>query len=100
VPRLIGQNGGHGQLTWLVRLRLEEPGKVDFVDQAGEGLGFELGTAQSFLGPHHEDLVLTDKRVSCSRSKFRIMWQTSRRIGDLFPTFYRYLPFGITIVGR
>ena len=57
VPRLIGRNGGHGQLTCLDRLRLGEPGKVDFLNQVGEGLGFELGTAQSFLGPHDEDLV-------------------------------------------
>lgn len=46
------------QLPGLDSFRLSKPGKVDFLDQVGEGLSLELGAAQPFLGSHDEDLVV------------------------------------------
>ena len=36
---------------------LRKPGEVDLLDQLSEGLGFELGATQPFLGSHDKDRV-------------------------------------------
>jgi len=57
MPRLISRDSRHGQLTALDGFRLRKPGEVDFLNQLSEGLSFELGATQPFLGSHDKDLV-------------------------------------------
>ena len=102
VSRLVGRYSGHGQLTGLDCLRLGKPGEVDFLDQAGEGLGLELRAAQPFFDPHDEDLV---ESLDGQAVQLFTLWLSSHLAvllfdrGD-FPTFYRYLPYGTTIAMR
>lgn len=57
VSRLVGRHGGQGQLSSLDRLRLREPGKIDFFDQFGQRLGLKHRTAQASSNARNEDLV-------------------------------------------
>jgi len=61
-----------------------------------------LGAVHPFFDPHDEDLVdgLDDQAIQLFtfRLSFHLAVLLSDR-GDPTPTFYRYLPYGRTIVG-
>jgi len=100
VARLVGRDGGHGQLAGLDGLRLGKPGEVDFLDQLGEGLGLELGAAQPFLGPHDEDLVQGLNSQAIQLFTFKVAYHLADLLlnwGSL-PHILQYLPYGTTIV--
>lgn len=74
MARRVGRYSGHGQLTGLDRLRLTEPGEVDFFDQVSEGFGLELGATKPFFDSHDEYLIGGLNSQPIQLFKFRLSY--------------------------